>query len=194
MPSGRHKTTNPANRRLATKKTLYMKKLILTLCLPAALCVAANAQKFAMVDMEYVMKNIPSYEAAEEQLNQVSKKWQSEIETQMQEVEQLYKNYQTELVFLSEEMKVQREEEIIAKEKETNELKRKYFGQDGELFKKRESLMKPIQDDVYSALQEIVKEEGYDLVFDRSSAMAVIIASPKLDVSDKVLEKLGYSK
>ena len=126
-----------------------MKKYILTLCLLAGMTAAASAQKFAMVDMEYIMKNIPSYEAAEEQLNQISKKWQSEVETQMQEVEQLYKNYQTELVFLSE---------------------------------------------VYTALQEITKEEGYDLVFDRSSAMPVIIASPKLDISDDVLQKLGYSK
>ena len=176
------------------KKHDDMKKYILTLCLLVGMTAAASAQKFAMVDMEYIMKNIPSYEAAEEQLNQISKKWQSEVETQMQEVEQLYKNYQTELVFLSDEMKVQREEEIIAKEKAANELKRKYFGQDGELFKKRESLMKPIQDEVYTALQEITKEEGYDLVFDRSSAMPVIIASPKLDISDDVLQKLGYSK
>ena len=103
-----------------------MKKLILTIGLVAGMAAAISAQKFAMVDMEYIMKNIPSYEAAEEQLNQISKKWQTEVETQMQEVEQLYKNYQTELVFLSEEMKVQREEEIIAKEKAANELKRKY--------------------------------------------------------------------
>ena len=171
-----------------------MKKLILTLCLLAGFAVAANAQKFAMVDMEYIMKNIPSYETAEEQLNQISKKWQSEVEVQMQEVQQLYKNYQTELVFLSEEMKVKREEEIIEKEKAANELKRKYFGQDGELFKKRESLMKPIQDEVYAALQEISADKGYDLIFDRSSAMHVVIASPKLDISDEVLKKLGYSK
>jgi len=171
-----------------------MKKLVLTLCLFAGFAVAINAQKFAMVDMEYIMKNIPSYETAEEQLNQISKKWQSEVEVQMQEVQQLYKNYQTELVFLSEDMKVQREEEIIAKEKAANELKRKYFGQDGELFKKRESLMKPIQDEVFTALQELTNDKGYDLIFDRSSAMHVVIASPKLDVSDEVLRKLGYSK
>ncbi len=171
-----------------------MKKIILTVCLVAVCAVFTQAQKIAMVDMEYIMKNIPSYETANEQLNQVSKKWQSEVEAQMQEVQQLYKNYQTELVFLSEEMKVQREEEIIAKEKAAQELKRKYFGQDGELFKKRETLMKPIQDEIYTALQEITDDKGYDLVFDRSSAMSVVIASPKLDISDEVLRKLGYSK
>ncbi len=171
-----------------------MKKLLLTLALFAGFAVALSAQKFAMVDMEYIMKNIPSYETAEEQLNQISKRWQSEIEAQTQEVQQLYKNYQTELVFLSEDIKVQREEEIIEKERAANELKRKYFGQDGELFKKRESLMKPIQDEVYTALQEITNDKGYDLIFDRSSAMHVVLASPKLDISDEVLRKLGYSK
>lgn len=171
-----------------------MKKVILTTCLFAICLGFVQAQKIAMVDMEYIMKNIPSFETANEQLNQVSKKWQSEVEIQMQEVQQLYKNYQTELVFLSDEMKVQREEEIIAKEKAAQELKKKYFGQDGELFKKRESLMKPIQDEIYTALQEITSDKGYDVVFDRSSAMSVIIASPKLDISDDVLRKLGYSK
>lgn len=171
-----------------------MKKIMLAICLSVASLGFVQAQKIAMVDMEYIMKNIPTYETATEQLNQVSKKWQSEVDLQTQEVQQLYKNYQTELVFLSEEMKVQREEEIIAKEKAAQDLKRKYFGQDGELFKKRESLMKPIQDEIYTALQEITKDKGYDLVFDRSSAMSVVIASPKLDISDEVLRKLGYSK
>jgi len=171
-----------------------MKKLILTLCLVAGLAFASNAQKFAMVDMEYIMKNIPSFETAEEQLNQISRRWQAEVEAMMQEVQQMYRNYQTELVFLSEEMKVRREEEIIAKERTANELRRKYFGQDGELFQKRESLMRPIQDEIYTALQEIARDKGYDMVFDRSSAMHIIIALPKLDISDEVLRKLGYSR
>lgn len=171
-----------------------MKKLILSLCLLAGISFAVGAQKFAMVDMEYIMKNIPAYETANEQLNQVSKKWQSEVEAQMQEVQTMYKNYQTELVFLSEDMKTKREDEIVAKEKASQELKRKYFGADGELFKKRESLMKPIQDDVYTAIQEISKEKDIELVFDKSSSMNVIFTSPKLDISDAVLEKLGFSK
>ena len=101
----------------------------------AGIAFAGNAQKFAMVDMEYIMKNIPTYETANEQLNQVSKKWQSEVEAQSQEVQKMYKNYQTELVFLTEDMKVKREEEIVAKEKAVQELKRGYFGPEGELFK-----------------------------------------------------------
>jgi len=171
-----------------------MKKLIVSLCLFAGIAFGMNAQKFAMVDMEYIMKNIPSYETANDQLNQISKKWQSDVDAQMQDVQKMYKNYQTELVFLSDDMKTKREEEIVKKEKEVQELKRKYFGPEGELFKKRQSLMKPIQDEVYTAIQEVSKEKDLDLVFDKSSAMSVIFTSPKLDVSDLVLQKLGYSK
>ena len=171
-----------------------MKKIFLTLCLIAGLGFAAQAQKFATVDMGYIMKNIPAYESANEQLNQVSKKWQAEVDAKMKEVQQLYKNYQTELVFMSDEMKVKREEEIVAKEKAAQELKRSYFGPEGELFKKRESLMKPIQDEVYNAIQELSNSKGLDLIFDKSSAMSAIFVSQKLDISDEVLKKLGYSK
>ena len=171
-----------------------MKKLIISLCLLTGIILGLNAQKFAMVDMEYIMKNIPSYETVNDQLNQISKKWQSEVDAQMQEVQKMYKNYQTELVFLSEDMKVKREEEIVAKEKAVQELKRGYFGPEGQLFKKRESLMKPIQDEVYTAIQEVSKEKDLELVFDKSSAMSVIFTSPKIDISDIVLQKLGYSK
>ena len=116
------------------------------------------------------------------------------MDAKMKEVQQLYKNYQTELVFMSDEMKVKREEEIVAKEKAAQELKRSYFGPEGELFKKRESLMKPIQDEVYNAIQELSNTKGLDLIFDKSSAMSAIFVSQKLDISDEVLKKLGYSK
>ena len=171
-----------------------MKKLIISLCLLVGIAIAGNAQKFAMVDMEYIMKNIPAFETANEQLNQISKKWQTEVEAKMQEVQSMYKNYQTELVFLSEDMKVKREEEIVSKEKAAQELKRTYFGTEGELFKKRQSLMKPIQDEVYAAIQDVSKEKDLSLVFDKSSSMNVIFTSPKLDISDLILTKLGYSK
>lgn len=171
-----------------------MRKLIFLLSLFLSLSFAGNAQKFAIVDMEYIMKNIPAFETANEQLNQISKKWQSEVEAQMLEVQNMYKNYQTELVFLSQDMKVKREEEIIAKEKAAQELKKSYFGTEGELFKKRQSLMKPIQDEVYAAIQEISKDKDLGLVFDKTSSMNMIFVSPKLDISDQVLQKLGYSK
>lgn len=153
-----------------------------------------QAQKFALIDMEYIMKAIPSFESANDQLEQLSLKWQREVEAMLTEVQTMYKNYQTELVFLSDDMKTKREEEIIAKEQAANELKRKYFGPDGELYKKRESLMKPIQDEIYNAVQELCNEKGYQMIIDKSSDMSLIYASPKLDVSDELLNKLGYSK
>jgi len=170
-----------------------MKKTILALCLFAGVNIAAQAQKFASVDMSYIMKNIPAYESANEQLNQVSKKWQQEVDAANKEVQEMYKNYQTELVFMTEDAKVKREDEIVAKEKASQELKRKYFGPEGELFKKRQSLMKPIQDEVYTAIQDICTAKDIQFVFDKSSSMNAIYVSPKIDISDEVLKKLGYS-
>lgn len=144
--------------------------------------------------MEYILKNIPAYEMTNEQLSQVSKKWQNEVEAIQQEAQNMYKNYQSDLVFLSAEMKTKREEEIVKKEQEAQDLKRKYFGPEGELYKKRESLMKPIQDEVYNAVKEISEDKGYQIVWDRASAMSIIFASPKIDISNEVLIKLGYSK
>ncbi len=170
-----------------------MKKNLLMIALFCFVCLAANAQKFALVDMEYILKNIPAYERANEQLSQISKKWQSEVEAVALEAQTLYKNYQSEAVFLSEEQKIKKEEEIVAKEKEAQELKRKYFGPEGELYKKRESLMAPIQDEIYIAVKEISDAKGYSVVVDRASAASIIYASPKIDISNEVLVKLGYA-
>lgn len=156
--------------------------------------ISGMAQKFALIDMEYILKNIPAYEMTNEQLSQVSKKWQNEVEALQQEAQNMYKNYQSDLVFLSAEMKTKREEEIVKKEQEAQELKRKYFGPEGELYKKRETLMKPIQDEIYNAVKEISDDRGYQIVWDRASAMSIIFASPKIDISNEVLIKLGYSK
>ncbi|MCI7338394.1 MAG: OmpH family outer membrane protein [Bacteroidales bacterium] len=171
-----------------------MKKIVLTLALALIAATAVDAQKFALVDMDYILKAIPAYETANEQLDQLSKKWQKEVENMLAEVQTMYKNYQTELVFLTDDMKVKREEEIVAKEKEANELKRKYFGVEGELYKKRESLMKPIHEEIFTAVQSVATEKGYQLIIDKSSDMSLVYAAPKIDVSDEVLEKLGYSK
>ncbi|MDR1764139.1 MAG: OmpH family outer membrane protein [Dysgonamonadaceae bacterium] len=171
-----------------------MKKFAVLTVLFALACVGANAQKFALIDMEYILKNIPAYEMADEQLSAISKKWQNEVEAVQQEAQNLYKTYQADLVFLSAEMKTKREAEIVAKEQEAQELKRKYFGTDGELFKKRESLIKPIQDEIYEAVKEIAERQGYSVVVDRASAMSIIFASPRIDISNEVLTKLGYSK
>lgn len=169
-----------------------MKRIFVVLAM-LMVVVSASAQKFALLDMEYILKNIPAYERANEQLNQVSKKWQAEIEVLSTEAGTMYKNYQNEVVFLSEEQKKSRQEAIMKKEKEASELKRKYFGPEGELFKKREALITPIQEEIYNTVKEISELRGYSLVIDRSSDSGIIYGSPKVDISNEVLEKLGYS-
>lgn len=168
------------------RKVLVMMAMLLS-------AVAASAQKFALVDMEYILKNIPAYERANEQLNQVSKKWQAEVEALSTEAQTMYKNYQNEVVFLSQEQKKERQDAIMEKEKQAAELKRKYFGPDGELFKKRTSLMTPIQEEVYNAVKDIADLRGYQLVLNRASDTGIIFGSPKIDISNEVLQKLGYS-
>lgn len=171
-----------------------MKKLALTLLIMVAGVLGASAQKFALVDMEYILKNIPQYEMANEQLNQLSQRWQKEVEAKFKEAETLYKNYQADMVFLTDDQKKKKEEEITGKEKEAIDLRNKYFGQDGELSKKRQSLLKPLQDDVYNAVKKVSEEKGYQVIFDRASSASIVFASPRIDVSNEVLEKLGYSK
>ena len=170
-----------------------MKKTIMTMLLLAGMLLPAAAQKFALVDMEYILKNIPAYERANEQLSQTSKKWQAEVEALNQQAQTLYKNYQNELVFLSAEQKKQREEAILAKEKEASDLKKKYFSPEGELYKKRESLIGPIQDEIYTAVKGVAEQRGYALILDRASDNGIVFASPTADISNEVLAKLGYS-
>ena len=169
-----------------------MKKLIIT-CLVAIVSLAAHAQKFALIDMEYIMKNIPAYERANEQLNQVSKKWQAEVEALSNEAATMYKNYQNEVVFLSQEQRKAKQEAIMKKEKDAGELKKKYFGPEGELYKKRESLIAPIQEAVYNAVKELSEQRGYSLVLDRAGDTGIIFGSPKIDISNEVLGRFGYS-
>ena len=149
-----------------------MKKIVLMLMMAVA-AISAHAQKYALVDMEYILRNIPAYERANEQLNQVSRKWQAEVEALNLEASTMYKNYQNEVVFLSQEQK--------------------YFGAEGELYKKREALMGPIQEEIYNAVKEISNLRGYSLVLDRASNNGIIFGSPKIDISNEVLQKLGYS-
>ena len=172
---------------------LTMKRLFF--CAFCAFCVTltTSAQKFALVDMDYIFKNIPAYERANEQLNQVSKKWQAEVEAIQIEAQTLYKNYQNEQVFLSQEQKKARQDAIMEKEKEAADLKKKYFGPQGELFKKRTALMGPIQEEVYNAIKEVADLRGYQAVWDRASDQGLIYGSPKIDISHEVLSKLGYS-
>ena len=171
-----------------------MKRILTAMIVMAAFSFSASAQKFALVDMEYILKNIPAYEMAKEQLNQVSLRWQKEVDDLAKEAQTLYKNFQSDMVFLTDEQKKTKEEEIVAKEKEVTELRYKYFGPEGELFKKRQSLIKPIQDDIYEAVKKVSEERGYQVIFDRASSESIIFASPRIDISNEVLAKLGYSK
>lgn len=171
-----------------------MKKILIAIA-AAMLCgLSASAQKFALVDMEYILKNIPAYEMANEQLNQVSLRWQKEVDDLAKEAENMYKNYQSDMVFLTDEQKKTKEEEIVTKEKEVTELRYKYFGPEGELFQKRQSLIKPIQDDIYAAIKKVSEERGYQVIFDRASSQSIVFASPRIDISNEVLSKLGYGK
>ena len=171
-----------------------MKKAIMILAVFCSLAVTGSAQKFALIYMEYILKSISAYEMANEQLKQVSTRWQREIETKAKEAETLFNNYKSEQVYLSKEQQSKKEEEVVAKEKEVAELRRKYFGPECELYKKRESLMQPIQDDIYNAVKKISEEKGYQMVIDRASDASIIFASPRIDISNEVLTKLGYSK
>lgn len=170
-----------------------MKRFLFISIMAVISAISANAQKFALIDMEYILKNIPAYERANEQLTQQSKRWQGEIDDLTTEAQTLYKKYQSESIFLSDEQRTKKEQEILAKEKQAGELKKAYFGPQGELYKKRESLMAPIQDEIYNAVKEICDSKGYSAVVDRASAGSIIYASPKIDISNEVLAKLGYS-
>lgn len=171
-----------------------MKKLTFTIIMIIACTFGASAQKFALIDMEYILKNIPSYEMANEQLNQISQRWQKEVEAKATEAQNLYKNFQADMVFMTDEQKTKKEAEIVAKEKEATELRYKYFGPEGELYKKRQSLMQPIQDEIYNAVKKVSEERGYQCIFDRASSANIIFASPRIDVSNEVLTKMGYGK
>lgn len=170
-----------------------MKKSVLFIIMLFAVGMTANAQKFALIDMEYILKNIPAYERANEQLNQATKQWQGEVEKLAKEAQAMFKEYQAASAKLSATQKTQKEDEIVAKEKAAAELKRSYFGPEGELFKKREALMSPLQDEIYNAVKTVAEQNGYAVVVDRSSASSIIFASPRIDISNEVLAKLGYS-
>ena len=170
-----------------------MRKSLLSMFLLFAIGMTANAQKFALIDMEYILKNIPAYQSATEELDQASRQWQSEVEKLGKEAKGLYDSYQASIKTLSDAQKSKKEEEIVAKEKSAAELRRKYFGPEGELFKKREALMQPIQDEIYEAVKAISTQKGYDMVIDRASATGIIFANPRIDISDEILRKLGYS-
>ena len=153
----------------------------------------AAAQKYGFVDTEYIRKNIPAFNQAQEQLENLSKQWEKEVEAGYTVVDQMYKSYQNDVVLLSQEMKIKREEAIITKENEVKDLQNKYFGVEGELFKKREELVKPVQDEILKAIKTVAAEGNYTAIFDTATGGNILFANPKFDISDQVLEKLGYN-
>ena len=171
-----------------------MKKAILLFICCIAGILSSNAQKFAFIDMEYIMENIPAYQKANDELNLLSQQFQKAIEAKSKEAETLYLAYQKNAGSLSAAQRTQKEEAIISKEKEVAELRKKYFGPEGKMAQKQEMLISPIQDKVYEAVKQISRNKGYDAVIDRASATSIIFASPRIDISNEVLSILGYSK
>lgn len=169
-----------------------MKKIVTSLFVIVMFTFCASAQKYAYVDSEYIMNNIPLYETAKQQLDDLADQWKVEVEEKKAELENLYQNFQSEKVFLTDEQKRKREEEIVNKEKELRELQQKYFGREGMLFAKRKELLKPIQDDIFNAVKEIAQEGNFAVIFDTGNNLNMLYTDPKYDKSDEVLRKLGY--
>jgi len=168
-----------------------MKKIFLISGLFILSVTMGFAQKFAYVDTEYILDNIPEFLDAQEELNSISAKWQKEIETMKTEIDKMYKDYQAERVLLTDDMRTKREDQIIKKEKEMKDLQRKYFAPEGLLSKKRQELVKPIQDDVFNAIKQLATEGNYAVIFDVASGPVMLFTDPKYDKSDNVLEKMG---
>jgi len=169
-------------------KTFLLLAVVLTLGASTV-----SAQRYCVIDSEYILDNLNDYKRAQSKLDEFSKKWQKDIDAKIQEVERLYKSYQAESVMLSDEMKKRREDEIINKEKEAKQLQKSRFGFEGDLFKKRQELVKPVQDKVYNSVQKIAKRKGYDIIFDKSSDLSIFYSLPKLDMSDDILLDLGVT-
>jgi outer membrane protein len=179
-------------KKIINEKYLAMKKILLTLTTLMFLSGVTFAQKFGFIDSGYILENIPAFRAAQEQLNQLSSQYQKELESMHAEIEQMYQDFQAESVLLSEDMKRKREDVIISKEKDYKQLQRKYFGPEGDLFQKRQSLIKPVQDDIFTAIQELANEGSYAVIFDKADGTTLFFTNPRYDLSDQVLQKLGY--
>lgn len=171
-----------------------MKKIILPILLVLAGYCSASAQKYCIIDSKYILEKIPDYKTAQNQLDVISKNWQTEVDNKMKEVDRMYKSYQAERAMLNDDMRKKREDEITNKEKAAKDLQKQYFGYEGELFKKRQELVKPVQDKVYNAVQKMATARAFDLVLDKAGGVTMFYADPKLDRSDEVLKSLGITK
>lgn len=171
-----------------------MKKIVLFAALLIGLATTANGQRYCIIDSKYILDNLTEYKDAQTRIDDMSKTWQTDIDNRMQEVDRMYKSYQAERAMLSDELRQKREQEIIEKEKSVKELQKQRFGYEGDLFKERQKLIKPIQDKVFDAVQEYAKSRAYDMVLDKSGGITLFYADPKLDKSDDVLKLLGIKK
>lgn len=169
-----------------------MKKTVVTFLISLAAFTHVNAQKFCYVNTEYILENIPEYKSAMQQLDQISIQWQKEIEAKYAHIDKLYKDYQAEQILLTEEMRKKREQEIVNREKEAKDLQKQRFGYEGDLFKKKQELVKPIQDKIYNAIKKMATDQSYAVIFDKSSDLIMLYASAKYDKSDEILLQLGY--
>jgi outer membrane protein len=167
-----------------------MKKILLLVCLLGA-GVVGFSQKYAIIDTKYILDRMPEYKTAQKQLDDFASQWQKEIEGKQKDLDKMYRDFDAEQVMLSDELKKKREDQLIVKEKEVRDLQRQRFGFEGDLFNKRQELVKPIQDRVYNAVQKLAVQRGYDLILDKSEGITVIFADPKLEKSDDVLKELG---
>ena len=168
-----------------------MKKLLFVVFSFCLIAFTAQAQKYAIIDTRYILDKMPDYKEAQKQLDNVAAGWQTDINSRQTELDKMYKDFEAEQVMLSEELKKKREDQLFNKEKELRDLQRKRFGFEGDLFKKRQELVKPIQDKVYNAVQRMAVSRGYDFVLDKSEGITIIFADPKLDKSEDVLKDLG---
>ncbi len=171
-----------------------MNKHIFLFVIATAFSMAVMAQRFAYVDTEYILDNIPEYQAAEREVEELAIQWQAEIENKFSEVDRLYREYQAEAPLLPDEMKRQREEEIMAKEREAKELQMQRFGREGELFSRRQELIQPIQDRVFETVEEIASRGNYAVIFDKAGGASMIFSDVRYDLSDDVLQRMGYRR
>ena len=170
-----------------------MKRFLMIIAVFLIAATAGKAQKFAYIDSEFIMENIPEYADAKKEVDELSMQWQKEIEAKFTEIDQLYKKFTAEAVLLPDDIKAKREQEIIAKEKAAKDLQKQRFGTDGDLFKKREELIKPIQEKIATALESLASTENYAVIFDKAGSVSMMYANPRYDISEEVLDKMGYS-
>jgi outer membrane protein len=168
-----------------------MKKIVFAFGFLVMSCLAVSAQKYAIIDTRYILDKMPEYKIAQTQLDEIAAGWQKDIDTRQADLDKMYKDFEAEQVMLSDELRKKREDQLFLKEKELRDLQRKRFGFEGDLFKKRQELIKPIQDKVYNAVQKMAVQRGYDFVLDKSEGITIIFADPKLDKSEDVLRDLG---